>query len=61
MLQARTFFGPNGTEIHCPASNVKSAGSVTRTSTSMISGVTARTAATSARHSRGFIAAGIAG
>ena len=42
-------------EIHCPAPKVNSAGSSTRRSTSMLSGVTARTAATSALHSRGFM------
>src|SRR4029450_6947204 len=55
MLQARTFLGPKGTEIHCPASKVKSAGSRILRSTSMISGVSDRTAGTSDRHSRGFI------
>ncbi len=55
MLQARTILGPKGTEIHCPASKVNSAGSSTRRSTSMISGVTARTAVISALHSRGFM------
>src|SRR4026208_234641 len=57
MLQARTILGPKGTEIHCPASNVKSAGSMISRSTSMISGVSARTAGPSDRHSRGFIRA----
>ena len=61
MLQARTILGPNGTEIHCPASKLQSAGSLTARSTSMISGVTARSAVTLARHSRGFIASGTAG
>src|SRR5262245_32494756 len=56
MLQARTVFGPNGTEIHCPASNVHPAGSLTRRSTSMTSGVGQRRAVTTDLHSRGFCA-----
>ena len=61
MVQARTSLGPNGTEIHCPASKVNSAGSSTSTATSMTSAVIARTAVTRPRHSRGFIATGTGG
>src|SRR5712691_1451125 len=54
MLHARTIFSPKGTEIHCPASKVKSSGASTRRSTSITVGVIHRTAATSALHSRGL-------
>jgi hypothetical protein len=53
---ARTIFGPNGTETHCPASKDSAGGSSIARSASRTSGTRTRVAVTRARHSRGLAA-----